>query len=79
MKIIKESYDGSHTLVVKGQGDGFKNFLEVLKYLKYSGNAGHSFAIVADPDAGDEKVESFWDGDGADRIDSITFDNEEIK
>lgn len=77
MRII-EKYDDPHKLTIEGRGEGFKNFLEILKYMKHSGNSGHSFIIVADPDV-KEKVDCLWDGDGSDYIEKIIFDEKEIK
>lgn len=42
----------------------------LLEYIKSNGNTGHSFGIVVDE--GENKKDFYWDGDGLDRIESIT-------
>lgn len=49
-----------------------KNILNLIRMIKKNGNCGHSFSIVVDPDSnGKSDMTIFWDGDGADRINSI--------
>lgn len=58
--------------------DADGSLLELLQAVRDFGNCGHSFEIVVDPDAGNKKKSIFWDGDGSDRIDSITSTSAEL-
>lgn len=49
--------------------DPENSLLRLLECIKKTGNVGHSFSIVVDPEDQGEKF--FWDGDGADRIDQV--------
>jgi tRNA A22 N-methylase len=53
--------------------DGDDTLEELLKYIKISGNCGHSFSIIVDQD--DEKggKKFYWDGDGSDYIKDINI------
>lgn len=57
--------------------DADGQLLKLLQTVRDAGNCGHSFDIVVDPDA-KEKTTIFWDGDGSDRISSITSNNAEL-
>ena len=57
--------------------DANGKFLKLLQAVKDIGNCGHSFDIVVDPDT-ETKTTIFWDGDGSDRISSITSNNAEL-
>ncbi len=58
-----------------------ENSLEkLLNKIKYTGNIGHSFSIVVDPDSSDYKESFGWDGDGSDHIGKIQVEKvEEFK
>ena len=47
------------------------NLEELLNYIKSTGNIGHSFEVVVDPDNKDYKKSFGWDGDGGDSISDI--------
>lgn len=56
--------------------DGEGTLKKLLNAIAAAGNGGHSFSIVVDPE-GDNGGETFgWDGDGNDRIVSVTDDSE---
>lgn len=57
--------------------DADGQLLKLLQAVRDTGNCGHSFDIVVDPDA-EKKTTIFWDGDGSDRISSITSNNAEL-
>jgi len=61
------------TILCKDHDDKLSSLLE---YIKRTGNIGHSFSIVVDPDDSKYKKEFGWDGDGADKIESI--DSEDL-
>lgn len=42
----------------------------LLNHIKTSGNVGHSFSIIVDPE-GDDTKKFYWDGDGSDYIRDI--------
>lgn len=55
----------------------YDNRLEnLLNKIKSTGNIGHSFDIVVDPDNEDHKETFGWDGDGSDYIEDIKIENE---
>lgn len=64
--------------------DRENNLEELLNYIKDTGNVGHSFSIIVDPDSSTKKRFG-WDGDGHDYIKSIKVNlinenlNEEYK
>lgn len=62
--------------VRKGSG---KNLAEMLEHIKHTGNIGHSFSILIDPDGDDHKKSFYWDGDGVDYIDSIKLEENDDK
>ncbi len=47
---------------------------QLLSYMGQIGAGGHSFSIVVDPDNGEYRKVFSWDGDGSDRINSISVD-----
>jgi len=49
---------------------------DLLNYIKSTGNIGHSFDIVVDPDTKDYTKRFGWDGDGGDSIRTIKVKNE---
>lgn len=57
--------------------DAEGQLLKLLQAVRDIGNCGHSFDIVVDPDA-EKKTTIFWDGDGSDRISTITSTNAEL-
>jgi hypothetical protein len=52
--------------------------LKLINYIKEIGNVGHSFDIVVDP-KNDTKKTFGWDGDGWDKIKSVTIEDLEQK
>lgn len=57
--------------------DADGQLLKLLQAVMDTGNCGHSFDIVVDPDA-EKKTTIFWDGDGSDKISTITSTNAEL-
>ena len=48
---------------------------DLLNKIKDTGNVGHSFDIIVDPDNSETKESFGWDGDGSDYIISIKIEN----
>lgn len=73
-KVIKESSDYSKQKEYIGYEvlcrDSEGSLKELIEYIKETGNTGHSFEIIVDPESEGEK-KFFWDGDGADMISEI--------
>lgn len=59
--------------------DSEGSLYQLLSYLQELGNMGHSFSIVVDPDMSEYKRNFGWDGDGPDRISSISIKKSEGK
>ena len=51
---------------------------KLLTYIKRTGNIGHSFDIVVDPDNKEHKMSFGWDGDGSDSISSIKVNGKKV-
>jgi sulfatase maturation enzyme AslB (radical SAM superfamily) len=68
---VREYYNRFVILTVVAR-DEDKHLQDLLEYLKSNGNGGHSFSIVVDPGDAEKEKKFFWDGDGSDRIESIT-------
>lgn len=67
-----ESSKNQNSKVITITCQDLDNSLEdLLNHIKDSGNIGHSFSIIVDPDNREYKKEFGWDGDGSDRIYSI--------
>lgn len=71
----KEEFSGGfkkYTIIADDDG----TLEQILRHLEYNGNAGHSYSIILDPDATEKegRLTTGWDGDGADRIMSITIE-----
>lgn len=62
---IAQKNDKTITIKCRDHDSTLEN---LIKYIKSSGNCGHSFAIVVDPDDKEGKKKFFWDGDGSDSI-----------
>lgn len=78
-KLVKESLVASlneevetYTIEVKVRKTTESDLKEMLEYIGKNGNTGHSFRIVVDPDTKENTKEFYWDGDGADYIESVT-------
>lgn len=69
---INEWVEGIKTITIVCK-DGENELENLLKYIKNSGNKGHSFSIIVDPE--DEGKKFYWDGDGADTIKDIKVEN----
>lgn len=52
--------------------DGDNKLRDLINYIGKNGNGGHSFDIVVDPDRKESERHFFWDGDGSDRIISVS-------
>jgi hypothetical protein len=69
-------------IVIECSEEAAKSILPVLAHMKRNGDAGHSYSIVSDPEAGGTKygTKKFgFDGDGWDKIKSIKLDGQEYK
>lgn len=73
MKWIKKAYDAKNDVTFKVTvTESFADeFEQMLTYLKKSAGTGHSFSIVADPEAKDKAGKFSMDGDGSDHIRTI--------
>jgi len=72
-KILKGTEFDKITILTRDRDGNLFNLLNCIKSL---GNIGHSFNIIVDPKAENEKSFS-WDGDGSDFIKSIERDKNE--
>lgn len=52
---------------------------KLLSHIQGTGNIGHSFDIIVDPDDKEHTKSFGWDGDGADYIKEIRFNGEKVK
>lgn len=52
---------------------------KLLAWISRSGNVGHSFEIIVDPENKDFNMRFFWDGDGSDHIGDITVNGNKMK
>lgn len=69
---LMKAYNSASTMTVTGTDCTFKEFLKpFLEYIQKIGGSGHSFSIVVDPDDSENRKVFGFDGDGADRIDTI--------
>ena len=69
---LMKAYNSASTMTVTGTECTFKEFLKpFLEYIQKIGGSGHSFSIIVDPDDSENKKVFGFDGDGADRIDTI--------
>lgn len=69
-------------LIIDCSNSGAFNLEKLLTCIKQTGNKGHSFTIVVDPDLSQENGgnQKFgWDGDGADRIIEIKTESSTIE
>lgn len=78
-KKLESDYNDPHTIVITGKGDGMIDIANMIDYIKHNGNIGHSFEIIVDPNDSERKKIFGWDGDGADRLDSVKLDDKEIE
>ena len=83
-KVVEDKRDEYHTkkYYTICCRDGEKQLLDLINYIAKNGNGGHSFDIVVDPEDKRTERHFFWDGDGADKIDSVvaskTGDDKEL-
>jgi hypothetical protein len=66
------------TVTFKVKGDAVQSILKILKQCEHGGNVGHSFAIIVDPQGGEDKRESGFDGDGDDRVKDIVVNGKPL-
>lgn len=79
-ELVKKAYVGPPDNIIEIEcRDTEGELARLLTYIMRTGNIGHSFDIVVDPDMSDYKMSFGWDGDGADRIRSIKVDGKKIK
>ncbi len=55
------------------------SLVKLLAYIMRTGNIGHSFDIVVDPDMKEYRMNFGWDGDGADNIRSIKLNGKKVE
>jgi hypothetical protein len=72
---INEEKMETETITVTVRKGSADNLAELLEYIKSTGNIGHSFSIVVDPDGSDYRKSFGWDGDGADYIESVKIND----
>ena len=72
-KVVEDKRDAYHTGIYYTINcrDGDRNLRKLINYIAENGNGGHSFSIVVDPGDKERERHFGWDGDGADRINSI--------
>jgi len=76
---VIEAYTGkSDNLIEIECNDTEGELVRLLTYIQRSGNIGHSFDIIVDPDNSAYRMRFNWDGDGADRIRNIKLDGKKI-
>ena len=75
-KLNEEKMETERIIIDVRKGTG-KHLADMLEYIKSTGNIGHSFSIIIDPEGDDFKKTFEWDGDGQDYIDSIKLDDDE--
>lgn len=61
----------SSSLVVRCSPTGAEALKGLIEHLKVTGNIGHSFEVVVDPDDGEHRKVFGWDGDGSHRIHDV--------
>ena len=79
---ISEAKKESVIIIIECSESAAKeSLLPILDHMRFNGQIGHSYEIVADPDrTKDEGKQSFFfDGDGSDKIFSIKLNGEEWK
>ena len=77
--IVHKAYVGEPENVIEIEcNDSEGSLARLLTYIMRTGNIGHSFDIVVDPDNKEHKMSFGWDGDGADRIRNIKLDGKKV-
>ncbi len=69
MKSIKEWKEKNLKTITVFCRDQDNSLVDLLNHIKKTGNQGHSFSIIVDPDG--EAKRFSWDGDGSDYIQDI--------
>lgn len=64
----KESKLKTITITCRDYDDSLE---DMLRHIQKTGNVGHSFSIIVDPE-GDDTRQFGWDGDGSDYIKDVT-------
>lgn len=76
---VIQAYTGKPANLIEVEcNDTEGELARLLTYIKATGNIGHSFEIVVDPDDSQYKMNFGWDGDGADRIRNIKLDGKKV-
>ncbi len=73
LKRLLESETSSRKLITIDCYDGEDELEKFLKWWEFMGNIGHSAVIHCDVEQPSEMVKIYCDGDGADRVKSITI------
>jgi len=76
---VIEAYTGKPDNIIEVEcNDTEGELARLLTYIQSTGNIGHSFEIVVDPDNSQYKMTFGWDGDGSDRIRQIKLDGKKV-
>jgi len=76
---VIQAYTGEPNNIIEVEcNDTEGELVRLLSYVQRTGNIGHSFDIVVDPDNKEFKMSFGWDGDGADRIRNIKLDGKKV-
>lgn len=70
MKTFKEWHEKKLKTITITCRDNEDSLESLLNHIKNTGNVGHSFSIIVDPE-GDDTQRFGWDGDGSDYIKEI--------
>ena len=77
--IVHKAYVGNPTNIIEVEcNDTEGSLVRLLTYIMRTGNIGHSFDIVVDPDNKEHKMSFGWDGDGSDSIRNIRVNGKKV-
>lgn len=68
-----EATQAIQKIIIICSGEVGKTIKEMMDHIKSTTNGGHSFEIVVDPEDRERKKSFSIDGDGADRIESVSI------
>jgi 2'-5' RNA ligase len=67
------------TVKVECSPSGGKALVDLVDYIRTTGNIGHSFSILVDPENKDFRKSFGWDGDGSDSIQKVSLYEPKLK
>ena len=77
--IVHKAYVGEPENVIEIEcNDSEGSLARLLTYIMRTGNIGHSFDIVVDPDNKEHKMSFGWDGDGSNSIRNIRVNGKKV-